>query len=81
MPGYETRICGWAILDVLPHLANAYSHSVLVETEMVPVWRLLQREPGEDTPTLADWLKQRLEEWKTLAVVAKVNQGMPLAAS
>ena len=40
----------------------------LVETEMVPVWRLLQREPGEDTPTFADWLKQRLEEWKTQVV-------------
>ena len=38
-------------------------------------------QPGEDMPMFADWLNQRLEEWKTQAVVAKVNQGMPLAAS
>ena len=30
--------------------------------------RLLQREPHGDKPTFADWLKQRLEEWKTQVV-------------
>ena len=32
------------------------------------VRRLLKREPHGDTPTFADWLKQRLEEWRIQVV-------------